>query len=223
MPGRITPLVNGEYYHIFNRGSEKRDIFIQTRDHKRFLQTFYYYQFMGPKPSFSKYSKSDLNSFKPAPEKKLVKVLCYCLMSNHFHFLVKQLKNNGVSIFLSQISNSYTKYFNTKYTRVGALLQGAFKAVRIETDEQLIHVSRYIHINPVVSGLVKKPEEYKWSSYLEYITQNPFFCSIDEVISLFSCSQEYQKFVEAQIDYITTLEILKYRTLDIDEHVRAAT
>lgn len=217
MPGRNTPLVTGEYYHIFNRGNEKRNIFTQPRDCKRFLQTFYYYQFTGPKPSFSKYAKSDLNSFKPDLEKKLVKVLCYCLMPNHFHFLIKQLKSNGISNFLSQISNSYTKYFNTKYTRIGALLQGVFKNVRIETDEQLIHVSRYIHLNPVVSGLVKKPEEYKWSSYLEYITQNPFVCSIDEVLGLFSSPRKYQEFVEAQIDYGTTLEILKHRTIDADE------
>lgn len=219
MPGRNTPLVTGEYYHIFNRGNEKRNIFTQPRDCKRFLQTFYYYQFTGPKPSFSKYAKSDLNSFKPDLEKKLVKVLCYCLMPNHFHFLIKQLKSNGISNFLSQISNSYTKYFNTKYTRIGALLQGVFKNVRIETDEQLIHVSRYIHLNPVVSGLVKKPEEYKWSSYLEYITQNPSVCSIsiDEVLGLFSSPRKYQEFVEAQIDYGTTLEILKHRTIDADE------
>lgn len=217
MPGRNTPPVTGEYHHIFNRGSEKRNIFTKPQDYKRFLQRFYYYQFTEPKPSFSKYAKSDLNSFKPDPEKKLVKVLCYCLMPNHFHFLVKQLKDNGVSNFLSQISNSYTKYFNTKYARVGALLQGVFKNVRIETDEQLVHVSRYIHLNPVVSGLVKKPEEYEWSSYLEYITQNSFFSSLDEVMSLFSSTQKYQEFVEAQIDYGTTLEILKHRAIDANE------
>lgn len=217
MPGRNIPLVTGEFYHIFNRGNEKRNIFTKPRDYKRFLQTFYYYQFQGPKQSFSKYAKSDLNFFRPSPEKKLVDIICYCFMPNHFHFLIKQLKDSGVSTFLSQISNSYTKYFNTKYTRVGALLQGAFKAVRIETDEQLIHTSRYIHLNPVVSGLVKKPEEYQWSSYLEYVTQNIFFCSIDEVMSLFDSSRKYQEFVEDHIDYATTLELLKHRTIDINE------
>lgn len=217
MPGRVTPLVSGEFYHIFNRGSEKRDIFTQIRDYKRFQQTLYYYQFIGPKPSFSKFAKSDLNAFRPNVNQKLVEILCYCSMPNHFHLLVKQLKDRGISTFVSQFANSYTKYFNTKYRRVGPLLQGAFKAVRIETDEQLVHVSRYIHLNPVVSGLVKKPEEYQWSSYLEYITQNPFFCSINEVMSLFSSPQKYQEFVEAQIDYGITLEILKHRTIDINE------
>lgn len=214
MPGRKIPLVIGEYYHIFNRGSEKRTIFTQPRDYKRFSKTFFYYQFVGPKPSFSKFAKSDLSSFKPDPEKKLVEILCYCLMPNHFHFLVKQLKDNGISIFLSQISNSYTKYFNTKYTRVGALLQGVFKSVRIETDEQLVHVSRYIHLNPVVSGFVKLPEDYEWSSYHEYISGVGIVCSINHVLDFFSSSKKYQEFVEAQIDYGTTLEIIKHQVLD---------
>ena len=142
MPGRITPLVSGEYYHIYNRGSEKRDIYTQPRDYTRFQKTFYYYQFSDPKPKFSQFKKSNL--FKPLLNEKLVEIICYCLMPNHFHFLIKQLKEKGISIFLSQLSNSYTKYFNVKYGRIGPLLQGAFKAVRIETDEQFIHVSRYI-------------------------------------------------------------------------------
>lgn len=217
MPGRITPLVSGEYYHIFNRGSEKREIFTKPRDYNRFKQTLYYYQFLGPKPSFSKFSKSDLNSFKPHQSQKVVDILSYCLMPNHFHFLVKQLKDRGISTFISQLSNSYTKYFNTKYQRIGPLLQGAFKAVRIETDEQLVHVSRYIHLNPVVSDLVKMPEQYDWSSYNEYATQNPTICLQDEVMSFFSSPQKYQEFVEAQIDYGTTLEILKHRAIDSDE------
>lgn len=217
MPGRTTPLITDSYYHVFNRGNEKRDIFTQARDYKRFLRTFYYYQFIGPKPSFSKFAKSDLNTFKPDPNKKLVEILCYCLMPNHFHFLIKQLKDNGISIFLSQISNSYTKYFNTKYTRVGALLQGAFKAVTIETDEQLVHVSRYIHLNPVVTKLVKLPENYEWSSYSEYRTGQKRYCEIEEILNFFPSPQKYREFVEAQIDYGTTLEILKHRAIDRDD------
>src|SRR3989344_3190174 len=169
MPGRITPLVNGQFYHIYNRGTEKRNIFTQSRDYARFQKSFYYYQFQGPKPSFSKFTKSDLDLFKPDPNRKIVEVICYCLMPNHFHFLIRQLKDGGIPIFISQLSNSYTKYFNTKYERVGALFQGAFKAVLIESDEQLVHLSRYIHLNPIVSNLAKDLNHYYWSSYLEYI------------------------------------------------------
>lgn len=214
MPGRIVPLVNGDFYHIFNRGGDKRNIYVQPRDYLRFQKTFYYYKFIGPKPKFSQFGKSNL--FKPLLNEKFVEIIAFCLMPNHFHFLIKQIKENGISRFISQLSNSYTKYFNTKYKRVGALMQGVFKSVRIETDEQLIHVSRYIHLNPVVSGLVKQPEQYNWSSYLEYINQNPNFCSIDEVLNLFKTPQKYQKFVEDQVGYASKLEIIKHHIVDGD-------
>lgn len=216
MPGRTTPLVIGQFYHIYNRGSEKRNIFTQPRDYSRFQKTFYYYHLLGPKPSFSKFTKSDLNLFKPDPNKRIVEIVCYCLMPNHFHFLVRQLKENGISTFMSQLSNSYTKYFNTKYTRVGALLQGSFKAVLVETDEQLVHLSRYIHLNPMVSGLVKNLYVYKWSSYLEYINGERIYCSPEEILNFYPSNNAYQEFIEAQIDYGTTLEILKHRVIDED-------
>ena len=212
MPGRITPLVNGEFYHIYNRGSEKRNIYQQPRDYKRFQQTFYYYQFLGPKPKFSNFNKTNL--FKPLFNEKYVEIICYCLMPNHFHFLIKQLKNNGISIFMSQLSNSFTKYFNTKYNRVGPLLQGAFKAVRIENNDQLLHVSRYIHLNPIVSGLIKNLDDYQWSSYLEYTQANNMFCSPVEILNFFPSKEKYKQFVEDQIDYGATLELIKHHLID---------
>lgn len=215
MPGRLIPLVNGEVYHIFNRGSDKRSIFLQQRDYKRFLQTFFYYQFLGPKPSFSHYTKRKLTLFKPLNENRMVEILCYCLMPNHFHFLVRQLRSNGISVFMSQLSNSYTKCFNTKYKRIGALLQGAFKSVRIENDEQLIHVSRYIHLNPVVGGLVKSLNQHQWSSYFEFIGTSTI-CSTADILSFFSSKKVYKEFLEDQIDYGTSLELIKHQIVDDD-------
>lgn len=207
MPGRTTPLVNGEFYHVYNRGSEKRDIFTESRNYTRFIKTIFYYQFAGPRPSFSKFSKSQITLLKPLSEEKLVEI-------------IRQLKENGISKFMGQISNSYTKYFNTKYQRVGPLLQGAFKAVRIESEEQLIHVSRYIHLNPIVSGLVNNLEEHQWSSYLEYIKPISTFCSINEILGFFGLNEKekYKKFVEAQIDYGKRLEMVKHQFIDAGEH-----
>ena len=216
MPGRDTALVNGSYYHIYNRGCDKRDIFLQPRDHKVFQQTFYYYQFLGPKPRFSQFSKSANNLFNPFKNEKLVDIICYCLMPNHFHFLLKQLKDGGIARFISQICNSYTKYFNIKYKRVGALLQGSFKSVYIDSDEQFKHLSRYIHLNPVVSGLVKDIISYKWSSYPEYLNGENLICSSNAILDLFPSVQKYQEFVESQIEYGTTLELLKHQTIDLD-------
>ena len=214
---RITPLVNDQYYHIFNRGTEKRSIFTQSRDYNRFLQTFFYYQFTNLKKSFSKLTKSELELFKPFGDEKQVEIICYALMPNHFHFLIKQLKEGGISSFISKFCNSYSKYFNTKYSRVGPLFQARFKAVLIETDEQLIHVSRYIHLNPIVSGLTKDLNSYQWSSYLEYISGQAIICSLKEILNFFPSPKKYQEFVQDQIDYGTTLEILKHRTIDIDD------
>lgn len=214
MPGRTIPLVPGEIYHIYNRGNDKRNIFTQPRDYSRFQKTFYYYQFVGPKPKFSDFTKSKLQTLNPLKNERWVELMCYCLMPNHFHFLIKQLKENGIAKFLSDISNSYTKHFNIKYNHSGALLQGVFKSVRVETDEQLTHVSRYIHLNPIVTGLVKNLEDYRWSSYLEYITGNTFLCSSKEILNMFPSKEDYKKFVEDQIDYGTTLEILKHQIIE---------
>jgi putative transposase len=214
MPGRILPLVNNDIYHVFNRGSDKRDIFLQTRDYVRFTRTFYYYQFAGPKPKLSTLSKEKFNDFNPIPNSKLVEIYSYCLMPNHFHFLLKQLKTNGISIFMSQLLNSYTKYINTKHKRIGPLFQGAFKTTGTETDGQLMHLSRYIHLNPVVSGIVNRPKDYGWSSYREYTDGIKGFCSTDLVLGLFPSRKKYCEFTEDQIEYGTTLEIIKHQLID---------
>lgn len=213
MPYRTTPLVNDQIYHVFNRGVAKLPIFTDKRDHNRFLETIYYYQFQGPKPQFSQLNR--FKDFKFDKNKKIVEVFCYCLMPNHYHFLIKQIEDNGVSEFISKLSNSYTKYFNTKYDRVGPLLQGQFKAVRIEYDEQLIHVSRYIHLNPIASFLVKDLKEYLWSSYPTYIgLQVDKICTSEFILSMFKTKQKYEQFILDHVNYSQSLEIIKHLLID---------
>lgn len=118
-----------------------------------------YYRFEHVPKSFSHYltlSLADRASYRQSLDKTpiAIDILAYCLMPNHFHLLAEQNSNHGILKKLSNIANGYAKYFNTKYHRVGSLFQGPFKAVLVETDEQLLHLSRYIHINPVVSGVV---------------------------------------------------------------------
>lgn len=213
MPSRIFPFVNGHFYHIYNRGVEKRRIFEKNWDYSRFIKTIRYYQLLGPKPRLSKFLLGSI--FKPDTNKKIVEIICYCLMPNHFHFLVKQLKDGGITEFTSKLSNSYTKYYNTKYNRVGPLLQGEFKAVLIQSDEQLMHISRYIHLNPIASLLVKNLDQHNWSSYKEYIQNNSAgLCTKEEVLSYFKSPQAYQKFVLDQIDYAQRLEQMKHQLLE---------
>lgn len=163
MPYRLTNFANQNFYHVFNRGVNKQEIFNNPDDYEHFFQTIFYYQFSGPKPRFSTHRRFRIKDFTKNP--KILEIICYCLMPNHFHFLLRQVKNGGITEFISKISNSYTKYFNTKYKRVGPLLQGEFKAVTIETDEQLLHVSRYIHLNPFVAELVEDLNLFPYSSF----------------------------------------------------------
>lgn len=217
MPARITPLVNEQIYHIYNRGVEKRRIFENRRTYKRFLQTIDYYQFEGPKPKFSNFIKFKL--FKPDPNKKIVDIVGYCLMPNHFHFLIRQVRDKGISEFLRKVSDSYTRYYNVKYDRVGPLLQGQFKAVLIENNEQLMHVSRYIHLNPIVSFLVNDLIDYEWSSYKDYTSEaSNGFCAKDVILELFKSPKDYEQFVLDQVDYVQKLALVKHQVIDSDEH-----
>jgi len=216
MPSRIFPFVNGQFYHIYNRGTEKRTIFEKQWDYSRLIKTIKYYQLLGLKPKLSRFLMGSI--FKPDTDKKIVDIICYCLMPNHFHFLIKQLKDGGITEFISKLSNSYTKYYNVKYNRVGPLLQGEFKAVLIESDAQLIHVSRYIHLNPIASFLVKDLNEYRWSSYKEYVENDTNgICNKEAVLSFFKSPKDYEKFVLDQVDYAQRLEIIKHQLLDIED------
>ena len=216
MPYRIIPFANGEFYHVYNRGLEKKDIFTKNRDYSLFIDTFFYYQIQNPKPRFSNYRHSKL--FPVDSSKKIVDIVCFCLMPNHFHLLIKQLKDGGITEFMRRFILSFIKYRNLKYKHQGPLLNGPFRAVRMESDEQLVHVSRYIHLNPLVSLLVKDLNLYSWSSYKTYIDleNNPAIAK-DEILSFFKSPKEYQKFVLDQADYGKTLELLKHGTIDIDE------
>ena len=149
---------------------------------------------------------------------KIVEVVAYCLMPNHFHLLIKQRKEKGITTYVSNFINAYTKYFNTKHDRIGPLFQGVFKAVYVESEEQLTHLTRYIHLNPVTSSLIK-PEDlatYPWSSYAPYIQ-----CRANELIdvstikTIFELVPDYRRFVSDQISYAKELHAIKHLTLEV--------
>ncbi|MBI2040094.1 transposase [Candidatus Microgenomates bacterium] len=215
MPSRTIPFISGQIYHAYNRGTEKRRIFETQRDYQRFLKTLNYYRFEGPKPKFSQFSPN--GPFKPDLSKKIVEIIAYCLMPNHFHLLLKQSKDKGITEIVSKLSNSYTKYFNIKHNRTGLLFQGEFKSVLIESDEQLIHVSRYIHLNPIASFLVKNLNDYPWSSYKEYVNNLKGFCAKEDILSFFKSIKSYEQFCLDQVSYAQDLERIKHALIDIDE------
>lgn len=147
-----------------------------------------------------------------------VEILSYCLMPTHFHFLLKQLFENGVSKFIADILNSFTRYFNIKTERKGPIFLPRFKAVQILNEEQLKHVSRYIHLNPYSDGLVKdinKLENYPWSSFKEYLSNSSQKLSDpDFILGLFNNDKlRYKKFVFDNADYQKSLEYIKLWTV----------
>lgn len=213
MPYRKTTFLNENYYHVYNRGVEKKDIFTNSSDYQRFLEILYYYQYADPKPSFSTYKRFKIINFYLNP--KIVDVVSYCLMPNHFHLLLKQSQEGGVQELIRKMLNSYAKYFNTKYKRVGHLLQGEFKDVPIENEEQLLHLSRYIHLNPYVSGLTNDLDTYPYSSYPEYLGKTiKNLCIKESVLSHFKNATAYKEFVDDQKEYALSLELLKHHVFD---------
>lgn len=194
----------GRIYHIFNRGVEKRLTFIDKKDLERFLQTLDYYRFKDLSLRFSFRKRSNLTRKKVIPS-PMVEVLCFCLMPNHFHFLLKQLQEKGISSYLSKITNSYTKYFNSRYNRLGPLFQGTFKAVKIE-DNELTLISRHIHLNPILHHITKNLKKFTFSSYPEYLGLEDGFCQKKEIMDNFKSSQDYEKFVLDQEDYESSIK-----------------
>jgi putative transposase len=223
MPARNTPLVTGQYYHIFNRGINRRLTFINKREYQRALSSLQYCLYSKRPVSYSKFLTLDQDLRQIIIEKlnkvpKLVKVIAFCLMPNHFHLLVKQQLDNGISKLLGDFQNGYTRYFNTRNNRSGPLFNTQFKAVLIETDEQLVHVSRYIHLNPYTAFIIKEIEElenYNWSSLPEYINTQSKITESEEILSLFKNAQAYQKFIFDQADYQRKLGIVKHLAIDI--------
>lgn len=190
-------------------------IFKNLYDYNRFLRTMIYYQIDSVKPKFSIFSPEttilDLS-------KRTVEIISYCLMPNHFHFLLKPAKEGGLSEFVSKLSNSYTKYVNVKNGRVGPLLQGEFKAVRVESNEQLLHLTRYIHLNPLIGFATKNLETYKWSSYPEYVSLiDNSICEKDIIINQFKNRDLYKQFVLNHVEYAKKLDQIKHLLLDLDE------
>lgn len=221
MPYRVTPLVKDEYYHVYNRGVAFQPIFKNTRDYERFLLCLNYYQFKNISIRLSKFlqipeeERSEILRRLMGEGNKIIELIAFCLMPNHFHLLIKQNSEDGVSRFLRLMINSYAKYFNTKYKRVGPLFQGIFKVVHVETDEQLLHLSRYIHLNPLVSFLVKEKDfvSYPWSSLQEYLKNQARISNPKPILENFSKNQDYLNFVMDQADYGKELEKIKHLML----------
>lgn len=190
MPSKnvIKTFVENSYYHTYNRGVEKRNIFIDDTDYRVFLNLLKY-SLLPPEQttSFVSHPIATVTGCNPVRIRTLknfhgeIKLLSYCLMPNHFHLLVWQSKKDSMSKLMQSVCTSYSMYFNKKYQRVGRLFQGTYKATRVDVDGYLLHLSRYIHLNPKsLTGC--NPVTYPYSSYQHYLGNKHSAWVIPDVI-----------------------------------------
>lgn len=225
MPVRKTPIVTDEIYHICGRGVARQPIFKGIKEYSRFLELIDYYRFLKPSVRFSYYvrfdQKSRDNFIKNLHEsgKQQVLIYSFSLMPNHYHILAKQIIDNGIVNFIRLLQNSYAKYINDKTNRIGSLFQNSFKAIRIENDEQFLHTSRYIHLNPLTSFVIKNPadlESYPWNSFIDYVGEKPRpFVNTEMLMSFFRGDKnKLREFTMDQLDFQRKLDAMKHLALD---------
>lgn len=217
---RKVPLISGEYYHIFNRGINHQKTFVTTRDYFRAVQTLLFYKPAINNLKYSKYLSRSTDERKGIASKMAgaphrVIIIAYCLMPNHFHLLLRQNVDGGISQYLADFQNSYTKYFDVKHGRSGAIFNRQFKAVLIESENQLLHLTRYIHLNPYSSNLITKDliTTYPYSSLIEYLSGNYSLSNPGVVLSI--APHRYESFILDHADYQQGLERLKHISLDL--------
>lgn len=195
----------GKYYHILNRGNSKQDIFFDDRDRTRFLFSILFFQFNFPIYNISRQVSQFIKrrKFEESVLKKgknrLTELVAFAFMPNHFHFILHEIEENGISKYMQRIQIAHTKYINTRYKKSGHLFQGAFKSVPIKNDDQLLYLSAYIHRNPRELLKWKNHEKkFFWSSYQDFCDNNRWDNLLKHQIitKQFSSSAKYEKFVK---------------------------
>ncbi len=181
---RKEKITTGEYYHIYNRGIHKQTIFHDRSDYARFLFLILYFQstfiFKNVIRIILGYIKKsefiiENKTLQEILKSKSVEIVSFCIMPNHFHILIKQLKDDGIASYMHRVLGGYSRYYNKKYGTSGHVFQGAYKAVLIESNIQLLYLTAYIHRNPrTLVGWQDREFEYEWSSYQDYIKDNRF-------------------------------------------------
>ncbi len=213
---------NREFYHIYNRGTDRRDLFVDDLDHERFLDSVYLFNdehYTHQPDPFHKItllasSEAEVNFQKP-----FLRIHAYCLMPNHYHFLVEQLEEKGISRFFHKLDMGYSRYFNRRYKRTGTLYEGPFKAIHVKDESYLRHLPLYIHLNPLeLSGANWKDgvvedwgaaEEflsgYSWSSHHAFLGREQRLPIINSGLGV----DDYQD----EVDYLNHLKNWSRRDL----------
>jgi len=207
---RKIEFVNGEYYHIFNRGVDKRDVFSDAKDYQRFLLSMELlnsqedglmiewrdFKYGNNKASLDDFLKLSFRKSEP-----LVEIIAYCLNPNHYHFILKQVADKGVERFMHKLGTSHTKYYNKKQKRSGSLFQGVFKSVYIDSDEYILYLSAYINKNNFIHGY-NKNDSWPYSSLAAYLGKRKdrlVNVNMDVILKQFTGKDQYSEFLKNNV------------------------
>ncbi|MEW5908065.1 MAG: transposase [Patescibacteria group bacterium] len=205
---RKIQFANHEYYHVLNRGVDKREIFLEYDDLSRFFQSMEEFNTIEPigsifESSFRQHNFVGGSASKCSKHKRLVNFICYCLNPNHYHFILEQITDNGIEKFMHRLGTGYTMFFNKKYDRNGSLFQGRYKAIHIDSNEYLLHLSVYVNLNNKVHQLESPVSKFRSkSSWEEYVNNLDGFCKKDIILNQFGNMSKYQEFAENSLKII---------------------
>jgi len=209
--------VAGNIYHVLNRGVDKRRIFLNNKDYFRFIHDLFEFNDIAPISNNSYFFKTNpidiaRRYIERKPRKLLVEILAFCLMPNHYHLMLRPLQDDGVFKFIKRLNMGYAKYFNEKYERSGALFQGRYKSIVVNNEAHFIHLPYYIHLNPLdlivpewrnreiknLNKALEFLENYRWSSYLDYIGKKnfPSVTQRDFLLNFFGGNKDYEKTIK---------------------------
>ncbi|KKQ18880.1 MAG: hypothetical protein US31_C0001G0067 [Berkelbacteria bacterium GW2011_GWA1_36_9] len=220
---RKDPLITGEVYHVFSRSIADYIIFNNNFDYERMWQLIQYYKINNNNIRYSDFINFQIvnndgfyNAFNliKKDKKNSVQIIAYCFMPTHIHLVLKQLQDKGISQYMKHILDSYSKYFNFQHKRRGPLWESRFKSILVKKDEYLMHLTRYIHLNPVTAKIIDKPKEWQYSSFNEYLgtNSNIAICQFNDILEI--NSSQYRKFTNDRISYQRDLAKIKKLILD---------
>lgn len=213
------------FYHVYNRGAHKQNIFLTKQDYSTYISILRYYLDYPTGQPISYLNRFKVPNLDILPQHKPVEIICYCLMPNHFHLLLRQtdyanLKTN-ISNFMRRTSITYALYFQNTHSHSGAIFQGKYKNILIDSDPYLLHLNRYIHLNPLDLPSIKSPQNYPYSSYQQYLhPQKKTWINSSPILKFFQHSTQipqikhsnYQAFIEDT--HIDSTSILNNLTLE---------
>jgi REP element-mobilizing transposase RayT len=197
MPRKTIPLLTGETYHVFNRGVDKREVFIDTEDYLRFYSSLNYFNDVKPAISFFESARK-----VTIHRRLLVQINAYCLLPNHFHIILTQVSDDGISELMKRVTGGYTSYFNEKYTRSGSLFQGTYKRIHIPSNEKLLFLAAYVNCNHIVHGFNETIDTFKTSYGVYSGKKKSSFIYTDTILKQFKTGDAYMKDARALAEQI---------------------